>query len=419
VVHWLPGLMGRGQGQALDRIETLLATVDWSGVEGGRPGNHTGPMTEVPRMVRDLWHAGFGRRLDAVDFLEMAGFEYAETRPATEPLVPVVVAVLADPRSAGVWVFDSWDPELPLRAKLLDMLGTAATTAAWGGTDEELGAKAAAGAEDLPVPDLIAGNAAPQRLGVRAMAGEMLSDMLPYLDDPDVRIAHAAVFAVTRFVQLLRPDVRGATVDGAAAARAADAVERLHAVAGRGDGAVSVSGVAAFALAELSADTTSLLGHRALVVRACAALSPSTVGDSRAVAALEEALRYTPGNDTWLRPGSPLQRVRLHMDFAEAVGARAGSFDELVPGALVLATPEAESTETGWGPLLRVAFPPGWRDRPLTANQREFLRRLVDNDDIWGERAQYTMPCFADVGLPEDRDACRVLLAATGSGPHR
>ncbi|MEV6930229.1 hypothetical protein AB0M46_37900 [Dactylosporangium sp. NPDC051485] len=370
-------------------------------------------MTAVPEMMRDLWHADPGRRFNAVNALEAAGFEFADLRPATLPLVPVVVAVLADPRSAGVTVHDSWDPELPVRAKLLELLGTAATAPAWGGTDDELRAKAAAvaaGVEDLPRPDLLAGYEASDRLGMRAMAGGVLGDILPYIEDPDVRVAHWALFAVTRFAQLLQPEVRGAAADGAAAERVVVAVEGLLAVAGRGDGAVSVSGAAAYALGELGADTVSLLDHPALVVRACAALSLSTAGDARAVAALEEALRYTPANDDWLHPGSPLQRKRLHMELAQAAGPRAGSFDELVPGALVVATPAAESNEAGWGPLLPAAFPPGWPDRPLTSNQREFLGRLVDDDGIWGERAKYTMPYFAEVGLPQDRDACQTLL---------
>lgn len=82
----------------------------------------------------------------------------------------------------------------------------------------------------------------------------------------------------------------------------------------------------------------------------------------------------------------------------------------------MVATPSAESDEAGWGPLLRVAFPPGWPRRPLTANQREFLRRLAENETVWGERARYTMPVFAEVGLPEDREACRTMAtAAAGS----
>lgn len=312
-------------GGELDRIEALLAVVYWGAVEGGRPGNHAGPMTAVPEMVRDLWHADSGRRWDAVDFLETAGFERGETRRATVPLVAVLVAALADPRSAEAWVFNPSDPRLPLRAKLLDLLGAAATGPAWGGTDQQLRAKAAAvaaGAEGLALADLVAGEEAPQRLGVRAQAAGVLGEILRYLDDPDARVGHAAVYAVTRFAQLLDPECRGVAMDAAAAAQVAAAVEGLLAVAGRGDGAASVAGAAAFALAELGADTTSLLGHPALVVRACAALSSSTAGDPRAVAALEEALRYTPENDTWLYPGIQLQRLRLHLHFAQAAAAR-------------------------------------------------------------------------------------------------
>ncbi|MEV0562465.1 hypothetical protein [Dactylosporangium sp. NPDC050588] len=323
----------------------------------------------------------------------------------------MIVAALTDARSAGVWVSGFSDPRLPLRARLLEMLGNAATAPAWGGTDEELRAKAAAvaaGAEGLLLADLIAGEEAPERLGVRAVAGDVLDAVLPYLDDADVRIGHAAVFAVTRCVQLLLPECRGLMAGTAVADRVAVVVRRLRAVAGRDDGGVGAA--AAYALAELGADTADLLDRPALAVRACAALSPASAGDARAVAALEEALRHTPDNDDWLDPGSRLQRLRLHMEFAAAAGERAGGFDELVPGALVVATPEARTTGNGWGPLLRVAFPAGWQERPLTGNQREFLRRLVGNDSVWGGWATDTPSRLAEVGLPPDREACRALL---------
>ncbi|MFI5909758.1 hypothetical protein [Dactylosporangium sp. NPDC051541] len=382
------------------RIEASLSAVDWSTVEGGRPGNHTGPMGEVPQMVAGLWHSDPGRRWDAVDFIETAGFEHGLNRPATVSLAPIVAAAVNDQRSADAWVFTTSDPRMPLRARLLAMLGQAATGAAWGGTDAQLRAKAeavAAGGEKLSVADYVAGEEAPQRLGVRAMAGGLLLDVLPWLPDSDARVAHAAVFATTRIAQLLPPQQR----------RGAD--EQLLAVAEQRDSPGSVAGAAAYALAELGADTTTLLQDRPLVVRACAALSPSTDGDPHAVRALEEAMRYTPANDSWLRPGSALERVRLHMRFAATAAARASSFDQLVPGALAVAAPEGGSTEAGWGPLLRLAFPPGWPDRPLANSQRTFLQVLVGNDSVWGDRADRAMPLLAEVGLPQDREACRTV----------
>ncbi|MFD0585767.1 RHS repeat-associated core domain-containing protein [Dactylosporangium darangshiense] len=395
------------RGTRVDRIEASLAAVDWSSIIGERWDGEEEPLADMPRMVRDLWHADLSRRWHAADYVAAAGFEYASLRDATVPLIPVFVAVLTDPRSEAPTLHDIWDPELPLRARLLNLLATAADAAAWGGVDEELRAKAAVVAADadagMSLADRVAGAEAPLRLGVRALAGRVLGDLLPFLDDPDPRIAHAAVFAVSQFARL-GPDARGA------------AVRALLAVAQRTDGVVSVAGEAAYGLAVLGADTTSLLSHPALVVRACAALSPATAGDARSVAALEEALRYTPANDRWRPPGSSAPgRKRLHIEVAGAAAQRAASFDDLVPGAFVVATPEAESTEAGWGPLLRVAFPPGWPQRPLTGNQREFLRRLVDNDDIWGERAESAMPYFAAVGLPEDREACRAIATGTGT----
>ncbi|GGM85429.1 hypothetical protein ACFFX1_05940 [Dactylosporangium sucinum] len=70
--------MDRSTG--LDCVEALLAAVDWRDDEGGWPGSHTGPTTDAPSTVRDLWHT----------------------------------------------------------AKLLDLLGTAAQAPAWAGTDNEL-----------------------------------------------------------------------------------------------------------------------------------------------------------------------------------------------------------------------------------------------------------------------------------------
>ncbi|MFF5229536.1 hypothetical protein [Dactylosporangium sp. NPDC000521] len=400
----------------MDRIEAMLAAVDWSVVQGGLWGNHEGPMSAVPEMVRDLWRPE--RIWDAVDVLETAGFEFGKTRPVTPLLARVLVAVLADPRSATAAVYESEDLDLPLRAKLLTLLGTAATTAAWGGTDDELRATIAAVAADEPglsVAELWAGDEGADRLAVRALAGEVLDAVLPFIDDPDVWVAHAAVFAATRFAQLQQLVV-GRVMEGRAAPAGPAAVTeaRLAAVArrgsGDGNGLSGVSGAAAYALAQLGADTSALLEHPALVVRACAALSPATIGDRRAVAALEEALRHTPANDHWLDPGSALQRLRLHIEFAAAAAARVTDFAELMPGALAVAAPEGGATEAGWGPLLLVAFRTGWQDRPLTDAQRAFLRQLVDNDDVWGDRARLTMPCLIEVGLPPDRAACQSLL---------
>ncbi|MGI5184507.1 hypothetical protein ACQEVZ_50465 [Dactylosporangium sp. CA-152071] len=125
----------------MERFEALLAVVDWGGVDGGRLGDHIGPVPAVPQMVRDLWHVDPDQRFLAIDFLERTGLTCGQPRPATVQLVPVIVAVLADARSAGVRVSGFFDPRLPLRARRLEMLGNAATAPAWGGTDEELRAK--------------------------------------------------------------------------------------------------------------------------------------------------------------------------------------------------------------------------------------------------------------------------------------
>jgi hypothetical protein len=380
----------------MGRIEAMLAAVAWDRVRGGLWGGDEGPMTAVPTMVRDLWRPE--ENWNAVDALETAGFGLAGTQPVTPLLVPVLVAVLADPRSAATTVYESEDLYLPLRAKLLHLLGNAATAAAWGGTDDELRAAIAAVAADdseLPVQRLLAGYEGPDRLAVRALTGEALTGILPFLDDPDVWVAHSAVYAVTRFARLRPP--------------AAATVARLTALAQRatGDG---VAGAAAYALAQLGADTVVLLTHPALTVRACAALSPATAGDRRGTAALEEALRHTPANDSWLHPGSALQSLRLHLDFVAAAAARATEFADLMPGALAVAASEGDSTEAGWGPLLRVAFPPGWQHRPLTGEQRAFLQQLIDNDEVWGDRAQNAMLCLIEADLPADRDACRAFL---------
>ena len=71
------------------------------------------------------------------------------------------------------------------------------------------------------------------------------------------------------------------------------------------------------------------------------------------------------------------------------------------------ATTPRHGHPTSAGVLTRLTGP------PLTVNQREFLWRLVNNGNIWGESVQHRMPPFAQVNLPLDRDASRTLLCDT------
>jgi hypothetical protein len=143
--------------------------------------------------------------------------------------------------------------------------------------------------------------------------------------------AHRVSFVHTVLADM-RERLRGGAADDVAAGSAAAAMQRLAAVAGRGDGA------AAYALAKLRADTTALLDHPALVVRACASLSPSTRGDTRAVAALEEALRHTLDNDDWLDPPLQLTPRRVGLAHPTPIRMTGGQLPRHTLGSLLLST---------------------------------------------------------------------------------
>lgn len=382
------------------RIEAMLAAVDWSSVKYS-----LGTADEFPQRVHDLWDPDVERRRSAIWYLRETGFRRAVSSQATVQMTPVVVALLGDRRVEGVWYYTLFEKRLPVRAGLLECLGYAANSAFNGGTSDELRRKAALlaagrGAElvraGLPgsIADLVAAEQAPYRIWVREHADDLLDVSLPWLDDPDPRMAQAAVYPVARCGMI------------ASAGHRHTAQQRLLKLAQTPDGHQAVQGTAVLELLALGVDTTPLLEHPSLPVRAIAALSPATADNPRSLTALEHALRQAPQADDWLAPSPPMLDTRLTVQFANVAADRARTFDDLLPGAFA-----AASAGVGWQSLLPVAFPPGWLDRPLSAAQREFLQRVVDNDVNWHPVYTEWMDTLRSVGLPADRDACRRLLA--------
>lgn len=101
---------------------------------------------------------------------------------------------------------------------------------------------------------------------------------------------------------------------------------------------------------------------------------------------------------------------------SELVGAAirvAGSFAEISEAACAVVA-RARWTGFGddWGPLVAFAFLRPYRGR-LDDAQRELVRALVANDDLWDPANGSVGLVYRRAGLPYDRNACRSALTAT------
>ena len=84
-------------------------------------------------------------------------------------------------------------------------------------------------------------------------------------------------------------------------------------------------------------------------------------------------------------------------------------FADLLPAARkIIAISGAPAGDKAWGPFLPLAFPDGI-PVVLTDDQRELLRALVANEELWGTMLASAKDPFRAVGLPYDRDAVAAL----------
>jgi hypothetical protein len=98
-----------------------------------------------------------------------------------------------------------------------------------------------------------------------------------------------------------------------------------------------------------------------------------------------------------------------------ALIVRVHDFERIAePAAQLVRTASWTGADRTWGPLVRAAFPPGYRAGvPLTRSQRLVLGALLDNSQLWAPNDGNAALVFKQAGLPRDRDRCRHILDTT------
>ena len=385
----------------------VLHTTDWDrtfhayGASGDAPGRLSGLLADDPdTLTRSL------------DYLYSAMLHQGTLYPATVPTVLFVAGLLERPDTGRPHPDPGAGTE-PLRAALLGFLRDAAESAASGETDAELAERArlspaerervveAIRAEDDEVWEEPALEALTWQVVVdlRAAAPVLRDAVRPLLTCPDALLRSRAVEAAAAIAALggLDLDLSGA----------ADMAET------RDEAAVIV-----LAKGEAGGDTSEFLTHADPAIRACAALAPALSGDPEATRVLVESLDDPQEADRWFgtRPAAFGGHVRFTL--VGALAERAGPEDAerlLSVHRRMAALASAYTAEADCGPLLELAFsrtPGAGVPGEPTAVQRDYLRALLDNDDIWaGTVANFAVRLKA-LGLPMDREGVRALVAA-------
>jgi hypothetical protein len=144
-------------------------------------------------------------------------------------------------------------------------------------------------------------------------------------------------------------------------------------------------------------------------VRTCAALSESCASSNRANGELISALEVED-TERWFKDQPPQFSMPVRFAIITVLLKRVADFGKLTRAAIRIATTSTwDCVDHEWGPLLARAFEasPG---KITTRGQRQLLKALVDNKDLW--RPHYGNPkrWFVGAGLQYDRHFCIALL---------
>ncbi len=236
-------------------------------------------------------------------------------------------------------------------------------------------------------------------LACRQIAGELLEQVSPLLDDADEQLRAHALNVV---VAVLADPARAGAVPAL--------VWRLETVAAASP-SMRERATVALMLGRLGAQPYGLLADAHPAVRACAALAPAMAADPRAARELLTALADPHTADGWFEEPLPGLDGWFRFALVQAAVARVKDFTQLLPAALaVVPLASSYTVDSDWGPLLQAAFPqPYAAGTPLSPAQRLFLAALVDNPALW-EGVANPRWWLMEAGLPLDRDGCRQLL---------
>jgi hypothetical protein len=393
--------------------------VDWS-----RLSHAYGAATDTPAHLRALVSGDTVAQQAALDHLWAAVIHQGTPWTVTPTAALVVAGLLPDPALSqpvadSISAATGWPP-LPLRAALLHFLAEVAEAMRPDLAEDELAATA------CPPGRMAPSQAALDRLYAGTQATEQqINELLEALQNRVVLDLRATAPALLRAVTSCLPD--GAPQVRVGAAHAASLLTALPQLADHRvplavqlDAAAHLAGqrdekaALVLALGALGAAPRQFLADPDVAVRTCAALAPALAQDAAATAQLLAALADPAAVDTWFVDRPPQFWGRVRFTLLEATLERVDGFEPLLPAAVAMAALASPYTvDMDWGPLLCAAFPdPGDPPRPpaaLTPAQRDYLRALVDNADLWGTKVGNAAWAFHRVGLPYDRAACRKL----------
>ncbi|MFI5909781.1 hypothetical protein [Dactylosporangium sp. NPDC051541] len=297
---------------------------------------------------------------------------------ATPPAALAVAELVNDPRLAGA-------EDAEMRANLLRFLGAVATAGRVTEVDAEeltpareaeLRAAIEDDEDDVIYGDEALGNAVYKRAvdGCREVTPAIAAAARSALGDGDARVRASAAATI-----------------GACGAQS-DQLAGLAAKAEPDERAAIV-----LTMAELGQDTRPFLTDPHPGVRACAALAPALADDEAATAEILAALADPAAIETWFGTTPPQFSMHVRFPLVAAAVERVRDKARLLPAALALAPIASISTaRSDWGVLLR-ALP--------EAEQRQYLRALARNEELWDPTNGSAGLVFQEAGLPYDRAA--------------
>lgn len=379
---------------------SVAVETDW-----GRLFHAYGVALDTPAHLRDLISADADARVQAIGHLLSAILHQGTLYPATPPVARVIAGILHEPM-----LREPLAGEGSALGSALDFLAEIASSLAFIGAIEPPSPPSEADLAELfrqfhaedeeedwgsAVIETLMAQAV---LDLRAMAGEMLEAITPFLFDEAADIRRYAINAVSQW---------GAVApDDASAGLAAGLIEqRLTVADGRDERAALV-----LALGLLGQDVSPWLDDADEAVSSCAALF---VAEPRATARLIAALGDPAAVDGWFthRPAYFDVHIRFHL-LGELL-ARRVTIEEMLPAALALiAGATAMTADYEWGRILQLAFPeqvaafkPGQRPplpTRLTSAQHAVLEQLVANERLWDPRSGNASLARMQVGLSDN-----------------
>jgi len=361
---------------------------------------------DAPGQLLALAGEDLEARSGAVGYLNAAMLHQGSVYSGTAPFIKVVAMLLGDPRTvAPVADILPWDPgPRPLRVALLDYLAMFAQACQLEIPDEDLIRDAhPAGRDEADLQRIYharrdcdwrpdpnpATRTPPPPAVMEAVTDEEYQRAMRARPLIACRKVVPDVFeAVLPLITGSEPAVRTPAMTTAAYCLDHPALgDRKDALAELLADTAAVSldprerAAVARLLGTLGGRPEALLRDEHPGVRACAALAPEFSGDERATRELVSALKAPQDTDRWFTGHLPGQEGWLHCDLAEALAARAGNLEAVLPAALGLAAASNPFTyDRDLAPFVRLAFPQTPTERTvLTSAQRAFLSALLAN----------------------------------------